>query len=86
MKPDWYNEREIPFQFSHEITHILNDDDTNWVYYYQGVYNGTSKLEYKTNQFAIKIVLSYFDQELIEYDPIRFVQAFATPSHLSKCR
>lgn len=83
MNPNWHNEREIPFQFAHEIAHILNDDDTNWVYYYQGVHNGTSKLEYETNRFAIKIVLSYFDQDMIEYNPIRFMQAFAIPNHLS---
>ena len=83
MNPNWHNEREIHFQFAHENAHILNDDDNNWVYYYQGVHNGTSKLEYETNRFAIKIVLSYFDQDMIEYNPIRFMQAFAIPSHLS---
>ena len=28
MNPNWHNAREIPFQFAHEIAHILNDDDT----------------------------------------------------------
>ena len=83
MNPNWHNKREIPFQFAHEIAHILNDDDTNWVYYYQGVHNGVSKLEYETNRIAIRIVLSYFNQDEIEYNPVRFMQAFAIPDHLS---
>ncbi|QCQ04123.1 hypothetical protein FAX13_05715 [Ligilactobacillus animalis] len=52
MNPNWHNPREFPFQFAHEIAHILNDDDTTWVHYYQGIYNGLTRLEYETNRIS----------------------------------
>lgn len=82
MNPNWHNKQEIPFQLAHEMAHIINSDDTNWIRYYQGTYSGESKLEYSTNKTAIRILLSYFEVEDIVYNPTTFMECFAIPSHL----
>lgn len=82
MNPNWHNQIAIPFQLAHEMAHILNGDDTNWIRYYQGTYRGESKLEYNTNKTAIRILLSYFGTDDIVYNPISFMNSFAIPSYL----
>ena len=82
MNDNWHDKKAIPFQLAHEMAHILKNDNSNWIRYYQGTYRGENKLEYETNRIAIKLLLSYFDTDTICYNPIRFMQAFAIPSHL----
>ncbi|WDQ20899.1 ImmA/IrrE family metallo-endopeptidase [Lactiplantibacillus plantarum] len=77
---NWNNPTEIPFQFAHEISHVLNGDTgTN---YYSTQYP-MIKEEYEANKRAIKILLDYCKLNDIEFNSkIQFLEAFGIPTNL----
>lgn len=78
MNNNWKNPEEIPFQFAHEISHILNGDKGSNNFSANSVY---SKEEYKANKRATKILLEYCDLNgLTFYNSTEFMDAFGIPS------
>lgn len=77
MNNNWNTPEEIPFQFAHEISHILNGDSGPNNFCASSVY---SKEEYQANKRATKILLEYCDLNgLTFYNSTEFMNAFGIP-------
>ncbi|ANZ70338.1 ImmA/IrrE family metallo-endopeptidase [Pediococcus claussenii] len=78
MNSNWKNKEEIPFQFAHEISHILNGDSGSNNFSASSIY---MKEEYKANARAAEILMEYSDlNNLSFYDSVSFMNAFGIPS------
>lgn len=77
---NWRNQRELPFQIAHEISHILNDDEG--ILYYT-TSNSKSQIECGANESAIQILIDYCDKLGLEhYNIIKFMDVFGIPANL----
>lgn len=77
---NWHNPAEIPFQFAHEISHVLNGD--TGINCYSTRYPMIEE-EYKANKRAIKILLNYCDLNDIHFESkINFLESFGIPTNL----
>ncbi|MDB8867647.1 ImmA/IrrE family metallo-endopeptidase [Pediococcus acidilactici] len=74
---NWRKQSEIPFQFAHEISHILNGDLGSNSYSANSLY---SKEEFAANKRATKILLEYCDLHRFEWNNvINFMNSFSIP-------
>ncbi|CAH0419240.1 ImmA/IrrE family metallo-endopeptidase [Periweissella ghanensis] len=74
------NQREIPFQFSHELAHIINGDTSESHLAFQSrVY---SKTEYAAHATAIKLLMSLYAKKDHELNYVTFMDAFAIPDRM----
>lgn len=77
MNNNWKNPNEIPFQFAHEISHILNGDSGSNNFCASSIY---IKEEYAANKRATEILLEYCDlNNLAYFDSVKFMLAFGIP-------
>lgn len=76
----WYNKNEIPFQFAHEISHILNGDMGDNKYSTAPIH---TKEESLANKRGIDILVDYCELNDIEFDSRKqFFDAFGIPEYL----
>lgn len=77
----YWNQRQIPLQIAHEISHILNGDHSRTVLYFTPSKN---KIESSANETAIGILAPYYlDDRPDDYVNINeFMEMFAIPEHL----
>lgn len=74
---NWINQTEIPFQFAHEISHILNGDSGSNNFAAPSLY---SKEEYNANKRATSILLEYCDLHGFQWkNVIDFMDSFSIP-------
>ncbi|KRN77934.1 ImmA/IrrE family metallo-endopeptidase [Ligilactobacillus acidipiscis] len=81
---NWPNEKELPFQLAHEITHVTNGDDTQSKLYYHTTYKGKYGVEYKANIGGIELLVPYHFAEIEpeSADIDQFIDAYAIPQYL----
>ena len=53
MNRNWHNPISIAFQLAHEMSHIINGDDSDFVFY-NATFTGKQSVEYKANVGAVK--------------------------------
>lgn len=79
MNANWNNIVDIPFQFAHEIGHVLHESSQ----YYNLNKRTTNKGEDFANKFAIKLLQQYCINHEYHYSTwFSFARAFKIPSHL----
>lgn len=83
MNLNWHRPAEISFQLAHEISHILNGDETD-ICFYHATFTGKHSVEYKANTGAVKLMVPFYCQgvpkETINvYD---FMELYEVPSYL----
>ena len=83
MNLNWHRPAEISFQLAHEISHILNGDETD-ICFYHATFTGKHSVEYKANTGAVKLMVPFYCQgvpkETINvYD---FMESYEVPSYL----
>ncbi|KAF0343198.1 ImmA/IrrE family metallo-endopeptidase [Pediococcus acidilactici] len=77
MNNNWPNKQEIPFQFAHEISHVLNGDSGSNNFAAPAFY---SKEEFNANKRATRILLEYCDLHGFQWDNvIDFMDSFSIP-------
>jgi len=78
---NWHIKRQIPYQFAHEIGHIINGDHANGPLYFTP---GKNRIEFEANRSAVKLIMPYYlyDRRADQINPLEFMHAFAIPSHL----
>ncbi|KRM98570.1 hypothetical protein FC24_GL001164 [Loigolactobacillus rennini DSM 20253] len=78
---NWHNQKELPFQIAHEISHLLNHDDG--VLYYTA-FSFKSKIEAAANSTAIELLAEYYCDNFIVNDinPVEFMEVFGIPQNL----
>lgn len=78
---NWHKSNEIPFQFAHELGHVLNEDEG--ILYYSSFSNKT-KYERAANMTGLDILIPiYIDVTGYTYDNILpFMNQFGIPSGL----
>ncbi|GAY74310.1 ImmA/IrrE family metallo-endopeptidase [Lentilactobacillus kosonis] len=75
---NWNPETEIPFQFAHEISHILNGDKGD-----KGFPAAIIKEEYAANKRAIDILMKYAElNEIPTNNVVKFMNIFGIPYKL----
>ena len=81
MNVNWHNQREIPFQLAHEITHIQNGDD-ECITFYHATFSSKEMIEREANIGAIKLLLPILKDMGHENNPVTFMQLFHVPNYL----
>ncbi|WP_076645653.1 ImmA/IrrE family metallo-endopeptidase [Latilactobacillus sakei] len=78
---NWYNQKQLAFTLAHEISHVMNNDNSVKPLYFTPT---KLKFEYSANVEAIKLLLPYYmaDKEVDQLNSFSFMQCFAIPSHL----
>lgn len=77
---NWKDTNEIPFQFAHEISHVLNGDVGVNKF---PVKPTLLKEEHAADKGAMKILLEYCDLNKIQISTAaRFMETFGIPNHL----
>lgn len=62
MNSNWHRPKEIPFQFAHELAHIIYGAPED-LCFYTATFTGKSSVEYKANVGAVKILVPYYCSE-----------------------
>ncbi|MEE5987228.1 ImmA/IrrE family metallo-endopeptidase [Ligilactobacillus equi] len=75
---NWHRQTELPFQFAHEVAHILYGDETD-LFFYHANFNGHSKIEHQANSGAIRLLLEYLENNDI---PTSAISNFGIPNSL----
>jgi hypothetical protein len=83
MNLNWHRPAEISFQLAHEISHILNGDETD-ICFYHATFTGKHSVEYKANTGAVKLMVPFYCQGIPKetinvYD---FMESYEVPSYL----
>lgn len=81
VNTNWHSKDEVPFQFAHEISHILDGDDCD-LSFYHATATRHSKIEYAANTGAIKLVLEYMSLNDISVVGTTFMDKFGIPNVL----
>jgi len=78
---NWYNQKELPFQIAHEISHLLNNDEG--VQYYSS-FSNKMELEGNANATAIDLLINYYCKMISDewINPVTFMKHFGIPSNL----
>lgn len=77
MNNNWPNKQEIPFQFAHEISHIINGDTGSNNFAAPAFY---SKEEFNANKRATIIILEYCNLHGFQWtNIINFMASFNIP-------
>ena len=76
----WKNKNEVPFSIAHEIGHILNGDDGNFLL----TSTAHSKAEHDANIVAFQILREWAESHDVDVsEPYLFMSCFAIPCKLS---
>lgn len=84
MNRKWHKPISISFQLAHEMSHIINGDDSDFVFY-NASFTGKQSVEYKANIGAIKLLVPYYYKD-IEKENVNiygFINHFDVPSFLT---
>lgn len=81
MNRNWHNPEEIPFQFAHELAHIMNHDNCTLAFYHAS-YSSQERIEREANIGAIKLLLPIFKDMGYSNNPVTFMQVFHVPNYL----
>ena len=78
------DDEEIRGVLAHEMSHIINGDDSDFVFY-NASFTGKQSVEYKANVGAVKLLVPYYYQDIEKenanvYD---FINQFDVPSFLA---
>ena len=84
MNRSWHAPVSVAFQLAHEMSHIINGDDSDFVFY-NASFTGKQSVEYKANVGAVKLLVPYYYQDVEKenanvYD---FINQFDVPSFLA---
>ena len=84
MNRSWHNPISIAFQLAHEISHIINGDASDFVFY-NATFTGKQSVEYKANVGAVKLLIPYYYQDVEKEDAnvYDFINQFDVPSFLA---
>jgi hypothetical protein len=63
MNLNWHRPAEVSFQLAHEISHILNGDETD-ICFYHATFTGKQSVEYKANTGAVKLLVPFYCQNV----------------------
>lgn len=76
----WHNQRELPFQIAHEISHVLNNDPD---VLYSSSPASKTKIEAAANERAIDLLIGYANSVgLYHMDVYKFMEYFALPGNV----
>ena len=84
MNRKWHKPISIAFQLAHEMSHIINGDDSDFVFY-NASFTGKQSVEYKANIGAVKLLVPYYYKD-IEKENVNiygFINHFDVPSFLT---
>lgn len=78
---NWRNQNQLAFSLAHEISHVLNGDNSLTPLYFTP---SKAKFELQANTGAIKMLLPYYvaDKEVNQLNSYDFMKCFGIPSHL----
>lgn len=78
---NWHNQNQLAFSLAHEISHVLNGDESLTPLYFTP---SKSKFELEANIGAVKMLLPYYvaDKEVDQLNSYDFMKCFGIPSHL----
>ncbi|WP_341780456.1 ImmA/IrrE family metallo-endopeptidase [Levilactobacillus sp. HBUAS70063] len=79
---NWHDQKEIPFQFAHELGHVMNEDEG--ILYYSS-FSNKSKYERGANMTALDILIPiYLSATGYTVDNVfPFMKQFSIPASLS---
>lgn len=81
MNSNWHNQAELPFQFAHEISHIILGQQADGILYFTPSKYG---MELDANRNAIRLLLPFYmeEKEKSHVNIHDFMECFAIPYHL----
>lgn len=84
MNQFWHNKQDIPFQLAHEMSHVINGDDTDMVFY-NASYTGKQSVEYKANVGAVKLLIPFYcgNRNKEQANAYEFESIFNVPPYLN---
>lgn len=75
------NPQEIPFQFAHELGHILNGDTSSAKLSFNS--HAYNKTEYAAHVTGIKLLVSLYAKKAHELNYVKFMDMFAIPDRMT---
>ncbi|WP_334328407.1 ImmA/IrrE family metallo-endopeptidase [Companilactobacillus sp. HBUAS59699] len=83
INSNYYLQKQIVFQFAHEVGHVLNGDASNNPLYYTPT---KYKIEGAANRHAIDLLITYYFNNVPKEDAnvVNFMESFEIPNRLSK--
>lgn len=77
---NYQNKQQIPFQFAHELGHILNGDlSIDKLSFTNRTYN---KIEYAAHSTAIKLLMNLYVEKNHELNYLKFMEYFNIPDRM----
>lgn len=83
MNLDWHNQRELIFQYAHELSHIIRGDKSDLAFYNTSR-NNKSGIEYQTNVIAVRLLVPFYcnDTDIKDINVYDFIEQYCIPKYL----
>lgn len=83
MNLDWHNQRELIFQYAHELSHIIRGDKSDLAFYNTSR-NNKSGIEYQANVIAVRLLVPFYcnDTDIKDINVYDFIERYCIPKYL----
>ncbi|CAH0417503.1 ImmA/IrrE family metallo-endopeptidase [Periweissella fabaria] len=78
---NYKDKQQIPFQFAHELGHILNGDTSSAKLSFNS--HAYNKTEYAAHVTGIKLLVSLYAKKAHELNYVKFMDMFAIPDRMT---